>query len=79
MTNASCVQGTAAFNQREISTSVYEFAHFDAQDARLHTVLVKYAPYQMQVVHPALEIPDPATFHSHAVLAIPIRIKLRTL
>jgi len=51
MTNASCVQGTAAFNQREISTSVYEFAHFDAQDARLHTVLVKYAPYQMQVVY----------------------------
>ena len=49
MANASCVQGTAAFNQRETLTSVYAFEHFDAQDARLHTVLVKYAPYQMQV------------------------------
>ena len=50
MVNASCVQGAAAFNMRETSTSVQAFAHFDAQDARLHTVLVKYAPYQMQVL-----------------------------
>jgi hypothetical protein len=50
--NESCVKGTAPFNQPETTRSGFQldaFDGFDPQDARLHTVLVKYAPNQMQV------------------------------
>lgn len=52
--NESCVKGTAPFNQPETTRSGFQldaFDGFDPLDARLHTVLVKYAPYQMQVRH----------------------------
>ena len=54
--NESCVKGLAPFNQPESTQSGNQldpFERFDPQDARLHTVLVKYAPYQMQVRHRA--------------------------
>jgi len=49
-TNYSCVVASAAFNTIETSgASVYEFDKLDPQDGRLHTVMVKYAPYEMKV------------------------------
>ena len=54
--NESCVKGLAPFNQPESTRSgnhLDPFERFDPQDARLHTVLVKYAPYQIQVRHRA--------------------------
>ena len=49
MLNDSCVYSNAAFNTLETTATVYQFEKLDVQDGRLHTILIKYAPYQMQV------------------------------
>ena len=48
-TNYSCVVASAAFDALETSASIYDFEKIDPQDGRLHTIMVKYAPYEMKV------------------------------